>query len=207
MASTDITTLFLDLGGVLLSNGWDRTSRKRAAEKFGIDFAEMDERHHLTFGTYEEGKLSLEDYLSRAIFYEERPFSRDSFIMFMFAQSHPYPDMIDLVRRLKERYGLKIICVSNEGRELTEYRIKRFELRTFFDCFVSSCFVHVRKPDYDIYRIAMDIAQVPCEEVVYVEDRGMFVEAARCLGIQGIILKDYASTREALAALGLSLPE
>jgi putative hydrolase of the HAD superfamily len=207
MAGTGITTLFLDLGGVLLSNGWDRTSRKRAAEKFGIDFTEMDERHHLTFGTYEEGKLSLEDYLSRAVFYEERPFSRDSFIMFMFAQSHPHPDMIDLVRRLKVLHGLKVICVSNEGRELTEYRIKRFELRTFIDCFVSSCFVHVRKPDYDIYRIAMDIAQAPCEEVVYIEDRGMFVEAARCLGIQGIVHKDYVSTREALAALGLSLPE
>jgi putative hydrolase of the HAD superfamily len=201
-----ITTLFLDLGGVLLSNGWDRTARKRAAEKFGIDFTEMDERHHLTFGTYEEGKLSLEDYLSRAVFYEERPFSRDSFITFMFAQSHPHPEMIDLVRRLKAFHRLKVVCVSNEGRELTEYRIKRFELRTFIDCFVSSCFVHVRKPDYDIYRIAMDIAQAPCEEVVYIEDRGMFVEAARCLGIQGIIHKDYVSTREALAALGLSLP-
>ena len=200
-----ITTLFLDLGGVLLSNGWDRTARKRAAEKFGIDFTEMDERHHLTFGTYEEEKLSLEDYLSRAVFYEERPFSRDSFITFMFAQSHPHPEMIDLVRRLKAFHRLKVVCVSNEGRELTEYRIKRFELRTFIDCFVSSCFVHVRKPDYDIYRIAMDIAQAPCEEVVYIEDRGMLVEAARCLGIQGIIHKDYVSTREALAALGLSL--
>jgi putative hydrolase of the HAD superfamily len=207
MAGTGITTLFLDLGGVLLSNGWDRTSRKHAAEKFGIDFTEMDERHHLAFGTYEQGKLSLEDYLSRAVFYEERPFSRDSFMMFMFAQSHPHPEMIDLVRRLKALHGLKVACVNNEGRELMEYRIKRFELRTLIDCFVSSCFVHVRKPDYDIYRIAMDIAQAPCEEVVYIDDRDMFVEAARCLGIQGIVHKDYASTREALAALGLSLPE
>jgi putative hydrolase of the HAD superfamily len=207
MAGTGITTLFLDLGGVLLSNGWDRTSRKHAAEKFGIDFTEMDERHHLAFGTYEEGKLSLEDYLSRAVFYEERPFSRDSFIMFMFAQSHPHPEMIDLVRRLKAFHELRVIAVNNEGRELMEYRIKRFELRTFIDCFVSSCFVHARKPDYDIYRIAMDVAQAPCEEVVYIDDRGMFVEAARCLGIQGIVHKDFASTREALAALGLSLPE
>jgi putative hydrolase of the HAD superfamily len=207
MAGSGITTLFLDIGGVLLSNGWDRRSRREAAEKFGLDYNEMDERHHLTFGTYEEGKLTLEEYLSRAVFYEERPFSRDSFIMFMFAQSHPYPDMIDLVRRLKERYGLKVIAVSNEGRELTEYRIKRFELGTFIDCFVSSCFVHVRKPDYDIYRIAMDVAQVACGEAVYIDDRDMFVEVARCLGIQGIVHKDLVSTREALAALGLSLPE
>jgi putative hydrolase of the HAD superfamily len=207
MATTNITTLFLDLGGVLLSNGWDRSARKLAAEKFGIDHAEMDERHHLTFDTYEEGKLSLEDYLSRAVFYEERPFSRDSFMMFMYAQSRAYPEMIDLVRGLKERHRLKVVCVSNEGRELTEYRIKRFELRTFIDCFVSSCFVHVRKPDYDIYRIAVDIAQVPCEEVVYIDDRSMFVEAAQCLGIQGIAHKDYTSTRETLARYGLSVPE
>ena len=206
MASPSITTLFVDIGGVLLSNGWDRTARKRAAEKFELDFGEMDERHHLTFDTYEEGKLSLEDYLSRAVFYEERPFSRDSFIMFMFAQSHPYPDMIDFVRALKAHYRLKIVAVSNEGRELTEYRIKRFELGTFIDCFVSSSFIHMRKPDYDIYRIAMDIAQVPCEEVVYIEDRLMFVETARGLGIQGIVHKDYASTREALGSFGLSLP-
>ena len=206
MANTGITTLFLDLGGVLLSNGWDRKSRRQAAEKFGLDFEEMDERHHLTFGTYEEGKLSLEEYLSRAVFYEERSFSRDSFMMFMFAQSHPYPEMIDFVRSLKSRHALKVISVSNEGRELTEYRIKRFELGTFIDCFISSCFVHVRKPDYDIYHIAMDVAQASCEEIVYIEDRGMFVEAARCLGIQGIVHKDYISTREALAGLGLSLP-
>ena len=206
MANTGITTLFLDLGGVLLSNGWDRKSRRQAAEKFGLDFEEMDERHHLTFGTYEEGKLSLEEYLSRAVFYEERSFSRDSFMMFMFAQSHPYSEMIDFARNLKSRHGLKMISVSNEGRELTEYRIKRFELGTFIDCFISSCFVHVRKPDYDIYHIAMDVAQASCEEIVYIEDRGMFVEAARCLGIQGIVHKDYISTREALAAFGLSLP-
>ncbi len=205
MAEQPITTVLVDLGGVLLTNGWDRHARRRAAEKFNIDFADMDERHHLTFHTYEVGKLSLEDYLSRAVFHKERPFSRDSFIMFMFAQSHEHPDMIELVRRLKQAYGLKIISVSNEGRELTEYRIRRFDLSSFIDCFVSSCFVHVRKPDYDIYSMAMDIAQASCEEVVYIEDREMFVEAARCLGIQGIIHRGYESTREALAALGLSV--
>ncbi len=207
MTEQRITTLFVDLGGVLLSNGWDRHARRRAAEKFKIDFEDMDERHHLTFDTYELGKLSLEDYLSRAVFYTERPFSRDSFIMFMFAQSHPYPEMIDLVRRLKQAYGLKIISVSNEGRELTEYRIRRFDLRSFIDTFVSSCFVHVRKPDYDIYGIAMDISQASCGEVAYIEDRELFVEVARCVGIQGILHRDFGSTKQALAELGLSLPE
>jgi putative hydrolase of the HAD superfamily len=207
MENAGIKALFVDIGGVLLTNGWDRTSRKRAAEKFEIDFDEMDERHHLTFGTYEEGKISLEEYLTRAVFYKERSFSRDAFIMFMYAQSHPYNDMIEFVRALKAAHGLKVVTISNEGRELTEYRISRFELSTFVDSFVTSSFVHTRKPDYDIYRIAMDIAQVACGEAVYIEDRDMFVEVAQCMGINGIVHKNYHSTRKAIAALGLSLPE
>jgi len=150
MASTPITTLFVDVGGVLLTNGWDRAQRQRAAERFGLDFDEMNERHHLTFDTYEVGKLSLDEYLDRVVFCQARPFSHEDFRTFMFEQSEPYPDMIKLVRDLKARYGLKVAVVSNEGRELTTYRIRRFELGSFVDFFVASCFVHFRKPDADI---------------------------------------------------------
>src|SRR5689334_24877355 len=118
MSSSPITTLFLDIGGVLLTNGWDHNSRKRAAETFGLDYEEMNERHHLTFDTYEEGKLSLDEYLDRVVFYRERPFTRESFRDFMFGQSRPLPEMIDLVCRLKSLYRLKVAAVSNEGREL-----------------------------------------------------------------------------------------
>src|SRR5512133_2107301 len=139
-----ITTLFLDIGGVLLTNGWDHNIRMRAAEKFGVDFAEMDERHHLTFDTYEEGKLSLDEYLKRVVFYQERSFSREEFKNFMYAQSKPFPDTIELMRSLKNQYSLHVAAVSNEGRELTEYRVQQFEMGTFIDFFVSSCFVHYR---------------------------------------------------------------
>jgi len=203
--NSSITTLFLDIGGVLLTNGWDHNMRQKAAETFGLDYGEMNERHHLTFDTYEEGKLSLYDYLKRVIFYEGRPFSVEEFKAFMFEQSQPYQEMIDLVCRLKERYGLKIAAISNEGRELTVYRIQKFDLGSFIDFFISSCFVHYRKPDEDIYRIALDIAQVPPEQVVYIEDRPMFVEVAQGHGIQGIIHKDYESTRPTLAGFGLLL--
>src|SRR5512143_2864147 len=184
--SSSITTLFLDIGGVLLTNGWDSGIRKRASDKFGLDYDEMNERHHLTFDTYEEGKLSLDEYLDRVVFYEDRSFSRGEFKKFMYAQSKPYPDMIDLIRGLKTQYGLRIAAVSNEGRELTMYRVQQFELGTFVDFFVSSCFVHYRKPDQDIYRIALDISQAQSEQVVYIDDRGMFVEVARELGLVGI---------------------
>ena len=116
--ATAITCVFLDIGGVLLTDGWDHHARKRAATNFKLDLAEMEDRHHLTFDTYEEGKLTLEEYLGRVVFYEERPFTPAQFRKFMFAQSKPYPEMIELVRQLKARYGLKIVVVSNEAREL-----------------------------------------------------------------------------------------
>jgi putative hydrolase of the HAD superfamily len=199
-----ISTLFLDIGGVLLTNGWDHNMRQKAAETFELDYAEMNERHHLTFDTYEEGKLSLYEYLQRLVFYKERPFSLEEFRAFMFEQSRPYQEMVELVCKLKERYRLKIAAVSNEGRELTVYRIAKFDLGSFIDFFISSCFVHYRKPDEDIYRIALDIAQVPPDQVVYIEDRAMFVEVAQGLDIRGIIHKDLASTRAALEGFGLA---
>jgi putative hydrolase of the HAD superfamily len=203
--SSSITTLFLDIGGVLLTNGWDHNIRTRAAEKFNLDYEEMNERHHLTFDTYEEGKLSLDKYLNRVVFYQERSFSRDEFKAFLYAQSQPFPEMIELMRRLKTQYGLEVAAVSNEGRELTMYRVQQYNLGAVIDFFISSCFVHYRKPDEDIYRIALDIAQVRPERVVYIDDRAMFVEVAQSLGIGGIIHTAYETTRTALEGFGLSI--
>jgi putative hydrolase of the HAD superfamily len=198
-----ITTLFLDVGGVLLTNGWDHHSRELAAKTFDLDPIEMEKRHNLTFDTYEVGKLSLEKYLNGVIFYEKRHFSRSQFEKFMFAQSKPYPQMIDKVCELKAKYSLKIAVVSNEGRELNEYRIKKFKLGRFVDFFISSSFVHLRKPDEDIYRLALDVANVNPQQVVYIDDRMMFVQVAEGLEIQGIHHVDYKSTCAKLAAFGL----
>jgi len=203
--SPTISALFLDIGGVLLTNGWDHNMRARAADQFGLDYEEMNERHHLTFDTYEEGKLSLDEYLNRIVFYEKRSFSREEFKSFMYAQSQPFQEMIRLMTELKGRHGLRIAAVSNEGRELTTYRVQQFQLGMFIDFFVSSCFVHYRKPDADIYQIALDIAQVRPEDVAYIDDRAMFVDVARGLGIHGILHKDYETTQKALKTMGLSL--
>ncbi len=198
-----ITCIFLDVGGVLLTNGWDHHARKRAATNFNLELAEMEDRHHLTFDTYEEGKLTLEEYLGRVVFYQKRPFTRAQFRRFMFAQSKPYAEMIELVARLKVQHGLKIAVVSNEARELNEYRIRKFQLARFVDAFVSSCFVHVRKPDADIFRLALDIAQVPARQVIYIENTPMFVQIAEGLGIRSILHTDYRSTCAKLASFGL----
>jgi putative hydrolase of the HAD superfamily len=204
-ASPRIATLFLDIGGVLLTDGWNRSARRLAAQTFGLDYDEMDERHHLTFDTYEVGKLSLDEYLERVVFYEPRTFSPQDFRAFMFSQSQPFPEMIQLIRVLKQRYCLKVAAVSNEGRELTLHRIHQFDLGEFIDFYISSSFVHYRKPDADIYRMALDVADTPPEQVAYVDDRPLFVQVARGLGIYGIIHRDLASTQAALAELGLTL--
>ena len=203
--SRSISTLFLDIGGVLLTNGWDHTMRQKAAESFGLDYEEMNERHHLTFSTYEQGKINLDEYLSRVVFHQERSFSRQDFKDFMYAQSKSRPEVIGLVRALRTRYPLRIAAISNEGRELTIYRIHKFALGDFMDFFVCSCFVHYRKPDEDIYRLALDIAQVEPENSLYIEDRPMFVEVARSLGINGIVHTDLENTRAALESFGFSV--
>ncbi len=125
----------------------------------------------------------------------------------MFEQSQPHPRMIELIRKLKAQYGLKIAVVSNEGRELNSYRIRKFKLDEFVDFFISSCFIHLRKPDSDMYRMALDIAQVPAEQVVYIDDQPMFVQVAEAEGIRGIHHIDCTSTRKQLARLGLEIAE
>ncbi len=203
MKKTSITSLFLDIGGVLLTNGWGHESRQLAAREFDLDLAEMEDRHHLNFETVEVGKLTLDEYLSRVVFYKQRPFTPVQFREFMFAQSKPYPDTIALVDRLKAKYGLKIVVVSNEGRELNAHRIRTFRLDGLADAFVSSCFVHLRKPDADIFRLALDIAQTPAPQVLFIDNTSMFVEIAEGLGLRGIHHTDYDSTCAKLASYGL----
>lgn len=198
-----ITCMFVDIGGVLLTDGWDRHARKRAAANFMLELAEMEDRHQLTWNTHQAGKLTLEEYLGRVVFYQERPFTRAQFRRFMFAQSKPYSEMIELVNQLKVRHRLKVAVVSNEGRELNEYRIRKFKLGEFVDFFVSSCFVHLLKPDADIFHLALDIAQTPAPQVVYIENTPMFAAVAEGLGIRSVLHTDYESTRAKLTAFGL----
>jgi putative hydrolase of the HAD superfamily len=200
-----ITTLFLDIGGVLLTNGWDHRARWRAAKHFKLDWAEMQERHELNFEIHEEDKITFREYLDRVIFWEKRPFTRVEFRQFMFAQSKSFTEMIELVRNLKATYGLKIIVVSNESRELNAHRIRQFKLGGFVDAFISSCFVRLRKPDADIFKLALDIAQIPARQIIYIENTPLFVHIAEGMGIRSVLHTDYKSTCTKLASFGLDI--
>lgn len=201
--ATGITCAFLDVGGVLLTDGWGHLARRRAAKYFEMDWAEMEERHRLVFEVFEQGRITLEEYLSLVVFHQKRSFSRAQFRRYMFAQSKAFPEMIELVAQLKQHLGLKIAILSNEARELNAYRVATFGLDRLSDCFISSCFVHLRKPDADIFRLALDIAQVRPEQVVYIDNTALFVQIAEGLGMHGVLHVDVKSTQTALSELGV----
>lgn len=189
-----IKALFTDIGGVLLTNGWDHIGRERAVIKFNLNKDEVNERHHLTYDTFELGKIDLNTYLKRTVFYEKRNFTRKEFKNFMFTQSVAFPDMIELVKSVKEKNKLRTVVVSNESKELNDYRIKKFRLKEIIDGFISSSYVAMRKPDEGIFKMALGVSQSEPDEVVYIDDRMMFVEIAVSLGINGIHHTDYEST-------------
>ena len=202
--ATGITCVFLDIGGVLLTDGWDHLARRRAAKKFKLEWAEMESRHQLMFEIFEESRITLEEYLSMVVFHQKRSFTRNQFRSYMFAQSKPFPEMIELVTKLKLNLRLKIAIVSNEARELNAYRIDKFGLDRLVDCFISSCFVHIRKPNADIFRMALVIAQVKPAQAVFIDNTPMFVQIAEGLGIRGILHTDCKSTQSKLSYLGLN---
>ncbi len=198
-----ITTLFVDVGGVLLTNGWDHHERRRVAKHFKLNWAEMDERHRLVFETHEEGKLSFEEYVAWVVFYEKRPFTRKQFRDCMFSQSKRIPKMLELIAQLKAKHGLKIVVISNESRAVNAYRIRTFHLDRLVDTFISSCFVGMRKPDSNIFQLALDLAQTGPEQAIFIDNTAMFVQVAERFGIHGVLHVDYESTRAKLASFGL----
>lgn len=197
-----IKILFSDIGGVLLTNGWGHESRKAAAKKFNIDYEEMDLLHDFIFNVYEMGKITLDDYLKTVVFNKKRDFTKEEFKQFMFAQSKQLPEMLPWMIDWKQKHeNIKVISINNEPKELNEYRIKTFKLHDFFDAFISSCEVGMRKPDPGIFQLALGIAQARPEECIYFDDRFMLVEAAKKTGIRAHQHIDFESTKKMMLSL------
>jgi putative hydrolase of the HAD superfamily len=195
---SEITTMFWDIGGVILSNGWDRAARKEAAEVFGLDWEEFQDRHDLCFPALDAGLITLDEYLDRAIFHHPRPFTREQFIAHMFAQSREFPEsraVLDEVTRTKKYF---IASINNEPLELNNYRIEKFDLRRNFQVFFSSCYVRSRKPEAIIFRMALQISQRPPEECLFIDDRPLNLEVPRRLGMNVIHYQDAERLRSEL---------
>ncbi|MEO6489168.1 MAG: HAD-IA family hydrolase [Ferruginibacter sp.] len=200
-----IKTLFLDIGQVLLSNGWDRYSRQKAIRKFKLDENEMSDRHHIFFETYEMGKITLHEYLQYVVFYESRDFTESEFINYMFRQSTVLKDSIEFFMAIKKKYRLNIVSINNEGCELNEYRIKTFKLDKLFSSFISSCYVHLRKPDKEIFRMACAISYTLPKHALFIDDRIIHVQIAESIGMNAIQFKNLRSTKKLMEAYGFSI--
>ncbi len=201
MKNASIRILFFDIGGVLLSDGWGHAARQEAAKHFGLDYAEMEISHGFIFNIYEIGSIVLDDYLDTVIFNQPRDFTREKFKAYMYSQSMELPNMLQWLKEWKPHSGFRIISINNEGRELNEYRIKKFKLNECFDAFISSCEVSMRKPDPRIYKLAMGVAQASPEECIYIDDRLVLVQAAQKHGIQSFHHQDFLSTKKILEDL------
>jgi putative hydrolase of the HAD superfamily len=195
---TEITTLFCDIGGVILTNGWDRAAREEAASAFGLDWAEFEERHDLSFPAFDSGQITLNQYLDRTLFYRPRTFSREEFTAFMFAQSKEYPESRAILSTAAGSEKYFIGAINNEPLELNEYRIEAFGLRREFQVFFSSCYLGSRKPEETIYRIALQVAQRPAEQCVFIDDRALNLENPRRLGMNVVHYRNAEQLRTEL---------
>lgn len=199
-----ITTLFFDLGGVCLSNGWDHEQRQAIAERFGFDYPAFDSRHRQVVDALERGELSLDEYLQWTLFYEPRPFTCDEIVRAIFGLSTPMPETLELVRRLKASGRYLLATINNESRELNEYRIERFGLHELFTAFFTSCYLGLTKPRPEHYRRALAITYRRPDECLYIDDRPMNVEVARILGMHPVQFTDAAQLESELRAVGVS---
>ncbi|MEO6547830.1 MAG: HAD-IA family hydrolase [Ferruginibacter sp.] len=202
MEKTDTKVLFMDVGGVLLSNGWPHESRIEAAKIFNIDYEEFNRLHEFIFNVFEIGNLTLEEYLDTVIFNKPREFTKEDFKSFMFAQSVELPGMLQWVIEWKNAgCGFRIISINNEPKELNDYRIKKFKLHRCYDAFISSCEVGMRKPDPRIFKLAMGVAQAAPEQCYYFDDRPLLVDAAARLGIHAYHHKNFESSKNIIENL------
>jgi putative hydrolase of the HAD superfamily len=201
----EITTLFWDIGGVILTNGWDHESRMEAAQTFGLDWEEFRERHDLSFPAFDTGHITLDQYLDRTLFYRPRPFTREEFTAFMFAQSKEYPETRAVLSDVARSGKYYVAAINNEPRELNQYRIEAFGLRKEFEAFFSSCYLGARKPEETIYRIALDVTQRPAENSVFIDDRTLNLENPRRLGMHVVHHQTAPQLRASLKSLGIEV--
>jgi len=203
----DVTALFWDVGGVILSNGWDRAARAAAAQKFGLDWEELQDRHDLASPAFETGRITLDTYLQRTVFYRARSFTREEFTDFIFAQSEEFPESRAVLAALAATGKYLLATINNEPLELNERRIQQFNLRRDFMAFFSSCYLGVRKPDEGIYKLALEVTQRSPDECLFIDDRELNLECAEQLHMRTIHFKDAAQLRRDLVASGVSIPE
>lgn len=207
---TPVNQVLFDIGGVLGSNGWDREQRASAVAHFALDSEDFQYRHEETVGAFESGQITLDEYLDVTVFWQPRDFSHEEFKKFMLGLSTPWPESLDVVRRLRQNVRgrptrVRMATLNNESRELNEYRIKLFGLCDLFDVFFSSCWLGVRKPTRQIYERVLGMTQADPSRTVFVDDREQNLAPARALGMQAIHFTSAEQLAQSLSRFGLDV--
>ena len=196
-----IHALFWDVGGVLLTNAWDHTQRSDALKQFQLEEEEFRDRHEMVVSSFERGKITLDEYFDRTVFYRPRPFTREAFRDYIYSFSQPFPEVLQFAQSLSDSGKYFMGTINNESRELNCYRMDKFGLRKIFRVFISSCFVGLRKPESGIYQLALEITQIPAQQCCFIDDRALNLECAAKLGMHTIEMDNLPQLRADLEKL------
>ena len=196
--------ILFDVGGVLLTNGWDTRERAAAVRNFQLDAADFEARHAAIYEAWERGEISGKAYLNEVVFYEPRDFSRGEFFAFLLAQSQPIPDgALPILEELSTSNRYLLGALNNEAREPNAHRFSRFGLRQYFKVAFSSCYVGLRKPEPAMYRRAIDILGCPPQRILFIDDREENVAGAAAAGIRAVRFTGAAALRADLKSLNV----
>ena len=196
--------ILFDVGGVLLTNGWDHRERAAVVKQFNLDLAEFEARHAAHYDAWERDAINVDTYLDATIFYEPRSFSRGEFFDAICAQSVELADgALGVLHEVASTCNCLVGALNNEARETNDYRFDKFGLRDVFDAAMSSCYVGLRKPEAAIYKRALDILGRPAERVLFIDDRPEIVAGAVGVGMKGIVFKGADGLRSELVSLGV----
>jgi putative hydrolase of the HAD superfamily len=179
--------ILFDVGGVMLTNGWDHVERAAVLKHFSLDRTAFEARHEKPYDALERDTIDMYAYLETTIFHEPRTFTPDDFIAVMKSQSVPIPsNAMGVLREISTSCKFLVGVLNNESRLLHEYRMEKYGLEPYLEIQLSSCYLGMRKPDADIYRRAIDIVGRPANRILFIDDRAANAQAARDAGMQAI---------------------
>jgi len=199
--------ILFDVGGVLLTNGWDHGERAAAAEHFGLNAEELEARNTKVVAAWDRSEIDRNQYLDATVFTEPRSFTHDEFFDFMLSQSRVQPDgALEILREVAASKRFLVGSLNNEPREMNEYRFGKFELRRYLKVAFSSCYMGLRKPEPAMYRRALDILGCPPYRILFIDDREENVAGAAAAGIKAIRFAGAEALRAELEARGVLSP-
>ena len=194
--------ILFDVGGVLLTDGWDHAERAAAVKQFQLNAEDLEARHLSIFAAWERDAVGLDAYLDAVVFYMPRPFSRNEFFEFVLSQSKLLNGgALSILWEIAASDKCMVGALNNEARATNDYRFTKFGLREYFQVAFSSCYLGLRKPDPAIYRRVLDILGAPPERVLFIDDRQQNVDGAAMAGMKAVRFQSEAALRANLAEL------